>query len=511
MSRNKALLIIMDGMGIRESKEHNALAIAKKPNLDHYFSTGSFTTLVAHGRAVGLPDGVMGNSEVGHVNIGAGRVVMQDLVRIDTAFESGEIARNPVLLKLVERLKATGGALHLMGLASDAGVHSDLRHMLKLIPILKELGLKQVYYHAITDGRDTPPNSGLGYLRQVREHFAKVGLGQLASIVGRYYCMDRDKRWERVQLAYDCLTQGKGTLTGDPLAAVQAAYNRGETDEFLKPLLVDNGQGARYLQSGDAVLALNFRADRMREIAMALNQADFDGFERASRPELTFVTMTRYQKAFPYEVLFDDEELTGLFGEIVSRAGMTQLRIAETEKYAHVTYFFNGGREEQYAGEERIMVPSPKVATYDLQPEMSAPIVATKLHEAIERDLYDVIVLNFANGDMVGHTGVEAAAVQAVETVDRFVGELVTAFTAKGGTVVITADHGNADEMWDSAHNQPHTQHTLNPVPLAIVTADGKHYELRKDGRLSDIAPTLLHLLGLQQPAEMTGRSLILA
>ena len=511
MARNKALLIIMDGVGVRESSEHNAFKTANTPNLDRYFSTCSYTTLVCHGRAVGLPDGVMGNSEVGHVNIGAGRVVMQDLVRIDSAFETGEIPKNPVLLKLVDRLKTSGGALHLMGLASDAGVHSDLRHMLKLIPILKELGLKQVYYHAIADGRDTPPNSGIGYLRKVQDFFKEQQFGRLASIVGRYYCMDRDKRWERVQLAYDCYTQGKATLTADPLAAVQEAYERKETDEFLKPILVDQGEGPQLLRDGDAVLALNFRADRMREIAIALNQPDFDGFERANRPQLTYVTMTRYQKDFPYEVLFDDEELSGLFGEVVSKAGMTQLRIAETEKYAHVTYFFNGGREEQYPGEERIMVPSPKVATYDLQPEMSAPIVTEKLREAIEQERFDVIVLNFANGDMVGHTGVEEAAIKAVETVDTMVGELVELFHAKGGTVVITADHGNSDEMWDYANQQPHTQHTLNPVPLVIVTPDDRRFQLRTDGRLSDITPTLLELLGLQQPTEMTGRSLILA
>jgi len=499
----------MDGVGIQSSEKFNALKNAQTPNLDEYFKTKPWTTLACHGRAVGLPDGIMGNSEVGHLNIGAGRVVKQDLVRITDSFADGSFEKIPEFLQLMNYVKEKDKPLHLTGLLSDAGVHSDYNHLKEILKILKKSGVQKVYLHAITDGRDTPPNSGKGYLQNIIEFMGKENIGKLATITGRYYIMDRDNRWERVQKAYNGLTKGEGIHTTDPLNTVQEMYDRNITDEFLEPILVDYDGGNYLPEEEDALLTFNFRADRMREIAMALNFEDFNEFERDSKLNLFYTTLVRYQEDFPFPVLFNDVQLKDIFGEVVSKQGLTQLRIAETEKYAHVTYFFNGGEEKLFEGEDRILAPSPKVATYDLQPEMSAPEVTEKLLEAIEKNLYDVCILNFANGDMVGHTGIYDAAIKAVETVDAQVGKIVNLFTEKGGTVMITADHGNSEEMWDFKNDLPHTQHSLNPVPFIVITPDNEKIELRTDGKLSDIAPTMLQVLNISKPELMTGESLI--
>ena len=509
MNKNKLLLIIMDGVGIQSSEKFNALKNAHTPNLDKYFKTKPWTTLACHGKAVGLPDGIMGNSEVGHLNIGAGRVVKQDLVRITDSFEDGSFEKIPEFIKLMKYVKENDKPLHLTGLLSDAGVHSDYNHLKKILKILKKNGIQKVYLHAITDGRDTPPNSGIGYLKNIIEFMKKENIGKLASITGRYYIMDRDNRWERVQKAYDGLTKGNGVHTTDPLNVVQEMYDRNVTDEFLEPIIVDYDEKNYLLEDDDALLTFNFRADRMREIAMALNFDQFTEFKRDLKLNLFYTTLVRYQEDFPFPVLFKDVQLKDIFGEVVSKQGLTQLRIAETEKYAHVTYFFNGGEEKLFDGEDRILAPSPKVATYDLQPEMSAPEVTEKLLAAIEKDLYDVIILNFANGDMVGHTGVYEAAIKALETVDTEVGKIVDLFTEKGGFVMITSDHGNSEIMWDFENDLPHTQHSLNPVPFIVITPDNQKVELREDGKLSDIAPTMLRVLDISKPELMTGKSLI--
>jgi 2,3-bisphosphoglycerate-independent phosphoglycerate mutase len=509
MTKNKLLLIIMDGVGIRSSDNLNALKNAHTPNLDNYFKTKPWTTLACHGEAVGLPEGIMGNSEVGHLNIGAGRVVKQDLIRITDSFKDGSFEKIPEFIELVNYVKETDKSLHLTGLLSDAGVHSDFNHLKEILKILKKNGLQKVYLHAITDGRDTPPNSGIGYLKNIIAFMKEENVGKLASITGRYYIMDRDNRWERVQRAYDGLTKGEGVHTTDPLSAVQEMYDRNVTDEFLEPIFVDYDGENYLLEERDAVLTFNFRADRMREIALAFNSENFNEFSRDKNLNLYYTTLVRYQEDFPFPVLFKDVQLKDIFGEVVSKQGLTQLRIAETEKYAHVTYFLNGGEEKLFEGEDRILTPSPKVATYDLQPEMSAPEVTKKLLAAIKNDLYDVIILNFANGDMVGHTGVYEAALKALETVDTQVGKIVDLFTEKGGTVMITSDHGNSEEMWDFKNDLPHTQHTLNPVPFVVITPDKQKIELREDGKLSDIAPTMLRVLNISQPELMTGKSLI--
>ncbi|MBD3290036.1 2,3-bisphosphoglycerate-independent phosphoglycerate mutase [candidate division KSB1 bacterium] len=510
MNKNKLLLMILDGFGINEKKERNAVKNAHLPNLNQFFNTMPWTKLACHGRAVGLPDGIMGNSEVGHINIGAGRVVMQDLVRITVALEDGSFEEISEFQNIITYIKENDKSLHLTGLLSDAGVHSDFNHLKQILKILKKNNIERVYLHAITDGRDTPPNSGKRYLKDILDFMEKEQIGKLASIIGRYYIMDRDKRWDRVKIAYDALTSGTGAAhTREPIVAMQEMYDNKITDEFMKPILIDDNGENHLIEDGDAVLTFNFRADRMREIAMALNFDDFDEFPRDRKLNLLYTTLTRYQEDFPFPVLFKDEVLKDIFGEIVSKNHLTQLRIAETEKYAHVTYFFNGGEEKLFEGEDRILVPSPKVATYDLQPEMSAPEVATKLSEAIDAEKYDVVILNFANGDMVGHTGVFEAAVTALGRLDELVGKLVSQFTGKGGTVFITADHGNSEEMWDFKNDQPHTQHTLNPVPFIVITPDDRQIKLRDGGKLADIAPTMLKILEIPKPELMTGKSLI--
>jgi 2,3-bisphosphoglycerate-independent phosphoglycerate mutase len=502
--KTPVMLTILDGFGWREDRDDNAVALAATPQFDRLWRDNPHAFLRTCGRDVGLPDGQMGNSEVGHTNIGAGRVVMQDLPRIDTAIDSGELAANPNLQRFIAALKQSSGACHLLGLVSPGGVHAHQRHILALAHIVAEAGVP-VFVHAITDGRDTPPRSGaaaIGWLQHALPQGAEI-----ATIIGRYYAMDRDNRWERIRLAHDLLIDGAGTAVRDPVTAIESAYAAGETDEFIKPLVLPGYPG---MSDGDGLLAANFRADRMREILAALLDPGFDGFPRALVPRFAAALgMVPYSDALDRLMhnLFPPEPMTNLLGEVVAAAGLRQLRAAETEKYPHVTYFLNGGRETPFTGEDRIMVPSPKVATYDLQPEMSAPELTDKVVAAIEAGDLDMIVLNFANPDMVGHTGVLTAAIRAVETVDTCLGRIDAAIARQGGRLIVTADHGNCEMMRDPETGGPHTAHTLNRVPV-ILTGAPPGTTLH-DGRLADLAPTMLDLLGLAQPAEMTGRSLI--
>ena len=501
------ILCILDGWGHRVECTDNSICQAKSPAWRRFMATAPHAYLQASELFVGLPDGQMGNSEVGHMNIGAGRVVMQDLPRIDRAIADGTLARNPGLGEFVAALKKSGGDAHLLGLISPGGVHSHQKHIAVLARTLAQAGLK-VWVHAVLDGRDTPPRSAQAYLAQFHADIAGIANIEFATVCGRYYAMDRDKRWDRVEKAYRTLVDGEGETAPDAGAAVTQSYAAGKTDEFVLPARIGAYAG---MKDGDGVLMANFRADRVREILLALLDPDFAGFARKRR--VTFAAalgMTEYAAALnPFmKALFPPEELTETFGEVVARAGLTQLRIAETEKYAHVTFFFNGGRETEFPGETRILVPSPKVATYDMQPEMSAYEMTDKLVEAIGAGRFDVIVVNYANTDMVGHTGDLAAAIEAVEAVDRCLDRLDAAVTKAGGTMLITADHGNAEMMRDPETHQPHTAHTLNPVPLVLVNPPDGVIGLR-DGRLADIAPTLLALLRLPQPAAMTGTALL--
>ncbi len=497
-------LIIMDGFALGEDTPGNAVRAAATPQLDYLFSQYPFCQLEASGLDVGLPDGQMGNSEVGHTNIGAGRVVFQDLPRISRAIEDGTFFENPAYLAAVKACQETGGALHLMGLLSDGGVHSHIEHLYALLELAKRHGLEQLYIHVFLDGRDVSPTSGKEYLRQLQEKIQELGVGQIADVMGRYYAMDRDSRWNRLQRAYDAIANGEGPLAEDPLAAVQSSYDAGATDEFMEPV-VCTPQG--HLQSGDSVIFFNFRPDRARELTRALVDPAFDHIKRSRGYfPLHFVCTTEYDASMPnVSVAFPHQPLKNIFGQYLSDLGLTQLRIAETEKYAHVTFFFNGGQEGVFPGEDRCLIPSPKVSTYDRKPEMSAPAVTDEAIRRIESGKYDVIILNFANCDMVGHTGVFEAAVEAVETVDACVARVVKATTDLGGVALITADHGNAEQMLDE-DGQPFTAHTTNPVPFCIV---GAAVRLR-DGRLADIAPTMLDLMGLNQPEEMDGKTLIL-
>ena len=500
------VLCILDGWGHREDCEANAICQGRTPVLDRLSAVCPHALIDASAQEVGLPDGQMGNSEVGHMNLGAGRIVMQDFPRIDAAIEQGELKRLPALRDVIGKLEASGGRAHLMGLMSPGGVHSHQRQIAALAKVLAEAGI-QVVVHAFLDGRDTPPRSALGYI----EAFQKAAPeAPIVTVSGRYYAMDRDKRWDRVARAYDALVDGKGERAADPLAAVRQSYDADAGDEFVLPTVVGDYAGMR---DGDAVIMANFRADRAREILGALLAPDFEGFERPRRMAFAAASgMVEYSAELNalLATLFPPASLSHTLGEIVAAAGMKQLRIAETEKYAHVTFFFNGGREEVYEGEERIMVPSPKVATYDLQPEMSAPEVTDRLVEAIESGRFDLVVVNYANGDMVGHTGNLSAAMKAVETVDRCVGRLSEAVERAGGALVITADHGNAELMSDPASGQAHTAHTMNQVPIILVNPPTDDVALA-DGRLADVAPTLLELMDLPQPAEMSGRSLLRA
>ncbi len=507
------MLIILDGWGIGDDEPTNAVQAADTPFLDKLEATCPSTQLRCSGQDVGLPDGIMGNSEVGHMNMGAGRVVYQDLVRIDNAIENGSFFENNRLVAAMDAVAAGGKALHLMGLVSDGGVHSQLTHLLALLDMARHKGLTKVFVHAILDGRDTPPDSGAGFVKQVHDHVRTAGVGAVASICGRYWAMDRDKRWDRVERAYRLYSEGLGHSEGDPLAAVEAAYRRGETDEFVQPvIMVDDGrQPVGTVADGDGIIFFNFRADRAREITRAFTETEFDGFERRVLPALcTYTTMTLYDAGFDLPMAFEPVHLDMILGEVLSRQGLRQLRIAETEKYAHVTYFFNGGEETPFENEERCLIPSPReVATYDQKPAMSAAQVAAETVARLESNRYDVIVLNFANMDMVGHTGVMAAAVQACETVDRCLEKVIGKLQALGGVALVTADHGNSEKM-AAADGKPHTAHTTNPVRLLLVGSDRKTASLR-EGRLGDVAPTLLDLMGLEIPAQMTGRSLLIS
>ena len=494
----------MDGFALGEDIPGNAVQAANTPQLDYLFSQYPFCQLEASGLDVGLPEGQMGNSEVGHTNIGAGRVVFQDLPRISRAIEDGSFFENPAYLAAIRACKESGGALHLMGLLSDGGVHSHIDHLFALLELAKRQEVPQVYVHAFLDGRDVSPTSGLGFVQQLQDKMRELGVGQIADLSGRYYAMDRDSRWERLQRAYDALAGGSASFAEDPCQAVQASYDAGVTDEFFEPVVC--AKGGR-IEEGDSVIFLNFRPDRAREMTRALVDPNFGEIKRKRGfLPVHYVCTTEYDASMPnVSVAFPHEKLENIFGEYLSKLGMTQLRIAETEKYAHVTFFFNGGQESVFPGEDRCLIPSPKVATYDLKPEMSAPAITEEAIRRIESGKYDVIILNFANCDMVGHTGVFDAAVAAVETVDTCVAQVVKATTDLGGVALITADHGNAEQMLDE-NGQPFTAHTTNPVPFCIV---GAAVRLR-DGRLADIAPTMLDLMGLNQPQEMDGKTLIL-
>ena len=498
-------LIILDGFGCREETKGNAIAAARTPHLDHLMACCPHTRIGASGMDVGLPDGQMGNSEVGHTNIGAGRIVYQELTRITKSFDEGEALGNPALTAAMENARRPGQALHLMGLLSDGGVHSHIRHLYGLMEMARRFAVERVYLHCFMDGRDVPPTSGIEFIAALQQKIKELGLGQIATVGGRYYAMDRDNRWERVKLAYDAIVNGEGNKNPDPVAVMQKSYDAGVTDEFIVPTVVTEGAG---IKAGDSVIFFNFRPDRARELTRALVDPDFAGFEREKGFfPLTYICMTQYDATMPnVEVAYRPESLANTLGEYLSRLGKTQLRIAETEKYAHVTFFFNGGVEAPYEGEDRVLIPSPKVATYDLQPEMSAYAVTDEAVRRIESGRYDVIILNYANCDMVGHTGVFEAAVKAVEAVDTCLGRLLAALEKAGGRAFLTADHGNADQMADE-NGAPFTAHTTNPVPfVAIGFGDVK---LRSGGRLADIAPTMLQAMGLPQPEEMTGRSLL--
>ena len=504
------VLLILDGFGCREDAPDNAISRARMPNWDRLLASCPHTSIDASELDVGLPAGQMGNSEVGHLNIGAGRVVYQDFTRIDHAIATGEFARNPVLTEAVAVAKANGAAVHLLGLASPGGVHSHERQIAAMVALAANGGAPRVYVHAFLDGRDTPPKSAgpsLAFLSGVCAGFAGV---RIASICGRYYAMDRDKRWERIQAAYDLLVDGRAAHSApDPQTALAAAYARGETDEFVHATAILDAEGrAATMADGDVVVFMNFRADRARQITRALTDPAFDGFVRRRVPRLArYVCLTRYGDEFArLPVAFGPQSVANSFGDYLAHLGLAQLRIAETEKYAHVTYFFSGGVEAVYPGEDRILVPSPRVATYDLQPEMSAPEVTAKLVAAIAGGKYDAIVCNYANGDMVGHTGNFDAAVRAVEALDTCIGRVVAAARAAGGEVLITADHGNAEQMYDASTGQPHTAHTLNRVPCVYA---GRAATIANEGSLQDIAPTLLAMMGLPPPAEMTGHSLL--
>ena len=497
-------LIILDGFGDRPEEYGNAIRAARKPNIDRIFGAWPKTDIGASGMDVGLPEGQMGNSEVGHTNIGAGRIVYQELTRITKSIADGDFFENESFQAAAANCRAHGSALHLMGLLSDGGVHSHIQHLFGLLELAKREGLDKVYVHCFLDGRDVPPTSGRDYVAQLRDKMAQLGVGKIATVMGRYYAMDRDNRWERVFKAYDAMVNGRGTVASDPVALVEESYAEGVTDEFVVPAVCAlDGQ----INAHDSVIFFNFRPDRAREITRTFVDPDFTGFSRKNGFfPLTYVCMTQYDATMPnVQVAFRPQSLDNTFGQYISDKGLTQLRIAETEKYAHVTFFFNGGVEKEYPGEDRVLINSPKVATYDLQPEMSAYLVCDAVVERIRSGKYDVIVLNYANCDMVGHTGVFDAAKDAVEAVDKCVGRTVDAVLEMGGTALITADHGNADKMYE-ADGSPFTAHTTFPVPFCVV---GTSCELREGGRLADIAPTMLKLLGLPQPAEMDGVSLI--
>ncbi len=502
-------LLILDGWGVgRADDPNNAISQSQTPHMTLLNEIYPSTTLACSGEAVGLPDGQMGNSEVGHLNIGAGRVVYQELTRIGKAIKDGDFFSNPVLLDTVNKVKESGGVLHLMGLVSDGGVHSHITHLYALLELAKRHNLESVCVHAFLDGRDVPPSSALEYIDALEEKIRQLGIGCIATVAGRYYAMDRDKRWERVEKAYAAMVYGEGEKAPSARAAVEQAYQRGETDEFVLPTVVE-AAGNSLIKAGDGVIFFNFRPDRARQLTRVFTDAGFDGFSRRTGfIPLAFATMTQYDETLDVPVAYPPQYLKNTLGEVFSKNGLTQLRIAETEKYAHVTFFFSGGEEKPFSGEERILIPSPKVATYDLQPEMSALKVTDTVVAEIKSGKYDLIILNFANGDMVGHTGKLHAAMQAVSTVDGCVGKIVDAMRDMGGITCITADHGNAESMVDEATGEPLTSHTTNAVPFILVSERHRGQKLRQ-GILADISPTILTLAGLEIPSEMTGRSLL--
>lgn len=509
MNITPVLLIILDGFGYREAADHNAVLAAHKPNWDALWRDYPHTLINASEKFVGLPSAQMGNSEVGHLNIGAGRVVYQDLSRVDVEIEDGSFFTNSALSAAVALAKKNGTALHIMGLLSPGGVHSHENHIHAMLEMTARNGLKKIYLHAFLDGRDTPPRSAAASLQLLQDKCTALGVGQIASIIGRFFAMDRDNRWERVQPAYELLTQGRAEFSApDALAGLEQAYARGESDEFVQATtILPSGANPITMQEGDVGVFMNFRADRAREITRALTDTSFTGFTRSYFPKLaSFVTLSRYGEEFQFPCAYTQEAIHNGFGEYISNLGLKQLRIAETEKYAHVTYFLNGGREQPYPGEDRILVPSPNVATYDLKPEMSAFEVTDKLVAAILSRQYHAIICNYANGDMVGHSGNMDAATKAIEALDICIGRVVKAMLSIGGETIITADHGNAEQMIDRNTHQAHTAHTLNPVPFLYI---GRKAKLAESGALRDLAPSLLAMMGLPQPAEMTGHSLI--
>jgi 2,3-bisphosphoglycerate-independent phosphoglycerate mutase len=511
MSDKPVILIVLDGWGINRNKEGNAIALAQAPVYRGLINDCPHTELRASGEAVGLPDGQMGNSEVGHLNLGAGRVVYQDSTRISKAIREGEFFKNPVLVSAMESARQSGGTLHLMGLLSDGGVHSRLDHIFSMFDMVKAHGITNVFFHAFLDGRDTAPSSAIEFIAKLEDHLVKIGIGKIATVSGRYYAMDRDKRWERVQKAYEALVAGEGIRKYSASEAVDQSYENGRTDEFMLPTVILDLKTHRPLASikdGDTVIFCNFRSDRAREITRALTDRDFQGFKRDLVPKLSsFVCLTTYDETFDLPVAFAPVRLTNILGEVLSVIGIRQLRIAETEKYAHVTFFFNGGEEPPFPLEDRVLVPSPRdVATYDKKPEMSAREITDKLVEHILSREYGFILVNYANPDMVGHTGIIEAAIKAVEVLDECLGKVLRVAQETGARVLITADHGNLEVMKDPVTGQPHTAHTTDPVPFILV---GEKVKLRDGGLLADVAPTVLDLLGIDKPAEMTGKSLI--
>ena len=507
MNNNLTMLMILDGFGIRESKVGNAVKLANTPNIDKLMKICPTSIIHTSGLQVGLPEGQMGNSEVGHTNIGAGRIVYQELTRITKSIEDGDFFSIPEFVSAIENCKKHGSKLHILGLLSDGGVHSHIRHLYGLLELAKRKDFEDVYVHCFMDGRDTPPASGESYIVKLEEKMREKGVGKIATISGRFYSMDRDKRWQRVQKAYDALVNGEGNKATSAVSAIESSYQKEVFDEFVEPTIIYSGdKPVAKIEKNDSVIFFNFRPDRARELTRTLVDPEFNEFETKNL-DLYYVTFTQYDATLPnVNIAFKPEKLVNTFGEYISKNGLTQLRIAETEKYAHVTFFFNGGEEKQYPGEDRILVPSPKVETYDMQPEMSAEEVTVKVVEAIKSGKYNSIILNYANPDMVGHTGSLEAAIKAIEKIDGCVQRVVDAVKEQNGVLLITADHGNAEQMIDEATGEPHTAHTTNPVPLILV---GKDNVRLKEGRLADLAPTMLEIMGLEKPQEMTGESLI--
>ena len=508
MKNNLTMLMILDGFGINESEKGNAIKLANTPNIDKLMKTCPTNILHTSGLAVGLPEGQMGNSEVGHTNIGAGRIVYQELTKITKSIEDGDFFSIPEFVEAIENCKKHNSKLHIMGLVSDGGVHSHIRHLYGLLELAKRRDFENVYIHCFMDGRDTPPTSGETYITELEEKIKEKGVGKIASISGRFYAMDRDKRWQRVQKAYDAIVNGEGIKAQSAISAMDASYQKEVFDEFIEPTVICSGEEPiAKIEENDSVIFFNFRPDRAREITRALVDNEFNEFE-TKKQNLYYVCFTQYDATMPnVKIAFKPKRLDNTFGEYISLKGLTQLRIAETEKYAHVTFFFNGGEEKQYPGEDRILVPSPKVETYDMQPEMSAEEVTVKVVEAIDSGKYNSIILNYANPDMVGHTGSLKAAIKAIEKIDECVQRVVEAIKRQKGSLIIIADHGNAEQMIDEATGEPHTAHTTNPVPIILVSQD--NYKV-KEGKLADIAPTMLDIMGLDKPSEMTGESLLI-